>query len=224
MKAKEIIALNNEKQTQLNTENEQDFEDMLVYIRVSSTKSEQQTEEVLLELLEHILLAQNDGKNVRDIFGDDLKGYCQDLIGEIPKETKKKQFKFGLRIILIFLAVASLFNGVSDLGLYYIFGLGKIDSIYYLGSSIGIILINLVIAFLGIVLVFSWIKSTLFQKNKKTKKREFFELWLIMVVILGLFICVLFFMPDFGTPFNVSSFVFLPLGLGLYALTYLFKD
>jgi len=44
MRAKELIKLNNEKQKQLTEENAKDYEDMLTYIRLSSSKSEQQTE------------------------------------------------------------------------------------------------------------------------------------------------------------------------------------
>src|SRR5690625_899878 len=85
MKAKEIVQLNNEKRKQLNKENLKDYEDMLIYIRLTSTKSERQTEEILLELLDHALMAQKEGKTIRDIFGDDLKAYSQDLIDEIPE-------------------------------------------------------------------------------------------------------------------------------------------
>lgn len=224
MKPKEIIALNNEKQDQLTSENLQDYEDMLIYIRINSTKSEQQTEEILLELLELILLAQNEGKTVRDIFGDDLKAYSQELIDEIPEETKKKQIKFSFKLILIFLAVTSFFTGISNLVTYYFFDVGKLTSTYYLGSSITIIIIDLVIAFIGISIVLYWIKASVFQKYKKSKKREFFELSLIMSLVISLFIAVIYFMPNFEAPFNLSSFVFLPIGVGLYALTYLFKD
>jgi len=224
MEPKEIIALNNEKQKQLNEANAQDYEDMLVYIRISSTKSEQQTEEILLELLEHILHAQNEGKTVRDIFGNDLKAYSQELIEEIPEETKKKQIKFSFRLILIFLAVTSFFKGLSDLIIYYVFDFGNITSTYYLGSGITIVIIDVIIAFIAISIILHWLKNSVFQATKKSKKREFLELWFIMSLILGLFIAVIHFMPNFGTPFSISSFVFLPLGIGLYTLTYLFKN
>lgn len=173
MKVKEIIALNNEKQKQLNPENTQDYEDMLIYTRISSTKSEQQTEEILLELLEHILLAQDDGKNVHDIFGNDLKAYCQELIEEIPKETKKKQIKFSIKIMLIFLAVATFFKGIIDIGSYYLLSFGEITSTYYLGSSLIIIIINLGLAFLGITLILHWLKSTVFKQEKNLANVNF---------------------------------------------------
>src|SRR5699024_6093856 len=133
MKAKEMIQLNNEKRKQLNEENLKDYEDMLTYIRLTTTKSEQQTEEILLELLDHALIAQEEGKTIRDVFGDDLKAYSQGLIEEIPEETKKKQLKFVSRIILLFLAVSSLFKGIIESSLYYILGFGESASTFHLG-------------------------------------------------------------------------------------------
>lgn len=224
MTVKELIALNNEKQAELNEANKEDYEAILIYIRLNSTKSERQTEEILLELLEHIILRQQDGKTVRDIFGDDLEAYAKEIIDEIPKETLKKQLKFGMRLIFIFLAVFSFSRGVIDIGLYYLFDFGEIEHIYYLGSSLTIILIDIVIALLGIMLILYWFKVTLFQYKHHSSIRQFIELSLIMSGLLALFILVAYFMPDFGTPFIISSFVFLPLGLGLYMLTFLFKN
>ena len=37
-------------------------------------------EELLLEILDHLLEAQEDGKTAHDIFGEDLKAYCDELI------------------------------------------------------------------------------------------------------------------------------------------------
>ena len=102
MNAKDIIELNNELREQLNKENLAAYEDMLTYIRLSSNKSEQQTEEVLLELLEHLLEAQKSGKTAKDIFGEDIKQYCDELINEIPGEKSQKHEILVLYRITIF--------------------------------------------------------------------------------------------------------------------------
>lgn len=224
MNAKEIIALNNEKREQLNEDNLIYYEDMLMYIRLSSTKSEQQTEEILLELLEHTLEAQHEGKTVKDIFGDDLKAYCQDLIEEIPRETKKKQFKFAFMIILQFLAIISFFNGIIGFGLYYFFAIGEKTTTFYLGSSIAITIIDLVILFLVIAAVLKWIKSSVFREKQKKKWVEFLQLWFFSTLVIGLFFCIIYFMPEFGPPFNLPTITFAGIGIALYGLSYLFKD
>src|SRR5690625_6541729 len=89
-------------------------------------QSEQQTEEILLELLEHTLAAQHEGRTVKDDFRDDLKAYCQDIIEEIPKETTKKQYKYTLMIILQLLAINTFFKGAFNVRLYYIFDICEI--------------------------------------------------------------------------------------------------
>src|SRR5690625_17934 len=224
MKAKEIVQLNNEKRKQLNKENLKDYEDMLIYIRLTSTKSERQTEEILLELLDHALMAQKEGKTIRDIFGDDLKAYSQDLIDEIPEKTKKKQLKFTSRIILLFLAVSSLFHGIINSSLYYIFGFGESASIFYIGSSIAITVINIFIAFSAIYFILEWLKSSSFQEKEKSSKVEFLQLWGVMTLIFGAYFCVIYFMPTFGAKFSLPTVIFIPLGLILYSISYLLKD
>lgn len=62
MNSQELIKLNNKKREKLNEENLKYYEDMLVYLRLSFLKSEQETEELLNELLDHLLEAQEEGK------------------------------------------------------------------------------------------------------------------------------------------------------------------
>lgn len=224
MKAKELIQLNNEKREQLNEENLKDYEDMLTYIRLASAKSEQQTEEILLELLDHALIAQEEGKTMRDVFGDDLKAYSQGVIEEIPKETRKKQFKFAIRLILLLLAIWTLFSGVINSGLYYIFGFGENTSSFHLGSSILIIGINILISFGMVYFVLEWLKTSTFREKKKSTWVEFFQVWIIMTLVTGVFFCVIYFMPTFGIEFSLPNIIFIPLGLILYGISHLLKD
>lgn len=224
MKAKEIIKLNNEKRELLNEENLKDYENMLVYIRLSSTKSEQKTEEILLELLDHALLAQEEGKTIKDIFGDNLKAFAQEVIEEIPRETKKKQFKFAFRLIFIFFAVSSFFYGLIHLILHYIFDFGERTSTFHLGSSIAIIMINSIIALGSIIFILEWVKSSTFKEENKSAIVEFIQLWFIMMIIISLLICVIYFMPTFGVTFSFPTVIFIPIGLVLYGISYVLKD
>lgn len=224
MKAKELIELNNEKREFLNEENEKKYDDMLVYIRLASTKSEQQTEEILLELLDHVLLAQEEGKTIHDVFGDDLKAYSQEVIEEIPEDTKKKQVKFAIRLIFLFLGVTSLFSGIINAGLHYIFGFGEGTSTFHVGSSIAIIVSTTLIAFGMVYFVLEWLKSSLFKEEKKSERKEFFQLWIIMTLVIGVFFCIYYFMPSFGAEFSLPILVFIPIGIVLYGISYALKD
>jgi hypothetical protein len=59
MTAEEMIQVNNERRKQLNEENRKYYENMLVYLRLSSIP-EKKTEELLLEMLDHLLIAQEE--------------------------------------------------------------------------------------------------------------------------------------------------------------------
>ncbi|HDR4761175.1 TPA: hypothetical protein ACQ75Q_000675 [Bacillus thuringiensis] len=57
MNAQDMIELNNKKREFLTSENEAAYGDMLVYLRISNVP-EQQMEELLLEILDHLIEAQ----------------------------------------------------------------------------------------------------------------------------------------------------------------------
>ncbi|MDM5156408.1 DUF1048 domain-containing protein [Bacillus sp. DX1.1] len=86
MNAKDMVELNNKKRKLLTSENENIYGDMLIYLRFTSIPQEQM-EELLLEILDHLLEAQKDGKNPYDIFGEDLKAYCDELIKSSEHQT-----------------------------------------------------------------------------------------------------------------------------------------
>ncbi|MGQ0516245.1 hypothetical protein ACT453_35000, partial [Bacillus sp. D-CC] len=66
MNAQDMIKLNNKQRELLTPENEVAYSDMLVYLRLSNVP-EQQVEELLLEILDHLIEAQRENKNAYDI-------------------------------------------------------------------------------------------------------------------------------------------------------------
>ena len=51
-------------------------------------------EELLLEILDHLIEAQAENKNAYDIFGNDLQSYCDELIVALPAQTKLNFFNW----------------------------------------------------------------------------------------------------------------------------------
>ena len=90
MTEKEMVQLNNEKRKLLTAENEAAYGDMLIYLRLTSVP-QKQMEELLLEILDHLLEAQEDGKTAHDIFGEDLKAYCDELIKSSEHQNSFQQ-------------------------------------------------------------------------------------------------------------------------------------
>ncbi|PFZ09090.1 hypothetical protein COL60_14230 [Bacillus pseudomycoides] len=88
MKAKDMVELNNKKRQLLTPENEAIYGDMLLHLLLRFTSiPQEQMEELLLEILDHLLEAQKNGKNAYDIFGEDLKAYCDELINSSEHQT-----------------------------------------------------------------------------------------------------------------------------------------
>lgn len=90
MTEKEMVKLNNKKRELLTTENEAAYGGMLIYLRLTSVP-QKQMEELLLEILDHLLEAQEDGKTAHDIFGEDLKAYCDELINSSEHQNSFQQ-------------------------------------------------------------------------------------------------------------------------------------
>ncbi|WP_372633702.1 hypothetical protein [Cohnella sp.] len=117
MNIKQMIVQNNERRKLLEPHNLAAYEDALVYIRLNG-RSEHSTESILLELLEHLIEAQRHGKTAKDVFGDDLRAYCDSLVAAIPHQSKLSWVFDILRYISILLgslfAVHTVFQLLAD--------------------------------------------------------------------------------------------------------------
>ncbi|WP_042220408.1 DUF1129 family protein [Oceanobacillus manasiensis] len=223
MEATEIIELNNEKRTRLTEHNLKYYEDMLLYIRLNGNKSEQQTEEVLLEMLEHLLQAQQEGKTAEEVFGSDPKAYCKEVIKEIPKEEQKNQISLIIMIVLQFLGIFIGVTGILGTALYFFFGIGNSLTTFSIGSGIAILVIDLILLGVFIFSILKWIKRGAFSKKETKKWVEFFQVWIICTVFIGLIMLIQRFMPAFGKEVSIPTFYLAILGALLYLSSYLMR-
>lgn len=223
MNAKELIELNNEKRKHLNEANLAYYENMLIYIRSASNKSEQQTEELLLELLEHLLQAQSEGKNATDIFGYNPEAYCKELIQELPRENYKEQIPFAIRIIFQTLGMFSLLYGLINLAMYYLFGIGSVATSFYPLSVFTILVCYLVILYLFIKTVFWWLKRSTFAGKQTNKWIELIQAWLGATAFITLFVIVMRFVPHFGPSMQLPTASFIVLSLIFYFIASMIK-
>jgi DNA-binding ferritin-like protein (Dps family) len=106
MTAEEMIQLNNERRKQLYEENKNYYENMLVYLRLSSIP-EKKTEELLLEMLDHLLIAQQEGRSAEDVFGKDPEAYCKEVVQSIGNQSlfsfNRFAFVFGIGLYIVFI-------------------------------------------------------------------------------------------------------------------------
>jgi len=208
MNAKELIQLNNRKRKVLTKENEEYYGKMLVYIRTSISISEQQSEELLMELLDHIIEAQNEGKHAEDVFGENPSAYCDEIIKQLPKEPTKSEAFFISFLLLQLAGLIAVINGVGDVIIYYFKGNNQT---VYMGTAFVTFFIFAVIIFLDVFLILKWLQQSVYKVSNKVK--DFFSIFFIIIISLLGMIFLSRFIPPFGYAIEVGGFVYLIFGV-----------
>ncbi|MCU5377612.1 DUF1048 domain-containing protein [Bacillus cereus] len=172
MKAKDMVELNNKKRELLTPENEAAYGDMLVYLRISNVP-QQQMEELLLEILDHLIEAQAENKSAYDIFGNDLQSYCNELISALPTQTKlEKTSLIGFAISLL-LAIQF---GIDAIVSFFILTFGKNTEQFTPVFSVPGTTLSISLNVLGVLLILYLLKRYSFNKKINWKRRILFGL------------------------------------------------
>jgi DNA-binding ferritin-like protein (Dps family) len=223
MNAKDLVALNNEKRKQLNEHNRNYYEDMLVYIRSHLLPSEQQSEELLMELLDHLLEAQKHGKSAEDVFGKDPKAYCDELIRQLPKEKKRNIYAFIGYLMIQLFALTNLATGAVELVVELF---TDVDDTVYLGKAFVLFVIGFAIILLGVAIIVLWIRKSTFHDDSNpfnSKVKTFLIVWFVFCIVFGMFVLVERLVPEFGYRIEAGGIVRLLFGLLVLAVTWGFN-
>jgi uncharacterized membrane-anchored protein len=221
MNAKDLIAFNNEKRKQLNEHNRNYYEDMLVYIRSHLLLSEQQSEELLMELLDHLLEAQKHGKSAEDVFGKDPKAYCDELIRQLPKEKRRNIYAFIGYLMIQLFALITLATGAVEL-VAELFT--DVDDTVYLGKEFVLFVIDFAVILLVVALVMLSVRKSVFCDVLSTfgsKVKEFLVVLFAFCLVIGMFVLVERLVPEFGYRIEAGGMVRILFGLFVLAMTWL---
>ncbi|MFD3447560.1 HAAS domain-containing protein [Microbacteriaceae bacterium 4G12] len=190
MNTNDLVALNWKKQQLLTKENEKIYGDILIYVRMSNL-SEEATESVLLELLDHLLEAQENGKKAEEVFGKDPKAFCDDLIATLPKMNLKENIKMFVPVVFMAALMWLLISGSH----------GKLE--YSLISIIGAPLNGLI--YVGVILY--GLRLSSFHSKKKSFAIGYVFILMAMLSTMALVVLDHFFGKPFvtitGTPFYI---------------------
>ncbi|SCM97225.1 Uncharacterized protein BWINRASL_04050 [Bacillus mycoides] len=170
MKAQDMIELNNRKRKLLTPENEAAYGDMLVYLRLSNVP-EHQVEELLLEILDHLIKAQAENKNAYDIFGNDLQPYCDELISALPAPTKLEKISLIGFVISLLLAIQF---GIDTVASLFIFLFEKNTERLSPPFSIPGTTLSISLIVLGILFILYLLKRYSFDQKMDWKRRILF--------------------------------------------------
>jgi len=214
MEAKLLVQENNRKRELLTTENEAYYGDLMVYIRLQLSLSEQQTEEILMELLNHLLEGQKDGKTARQIFGDDPKGFADEIIEQLPQEEKRNVLQFIAALTLNVLGLMLIVRSAVTLIVSFFI---EVDMEVNLFKTAFVTLFILSTVGFGVWFIFRLIRNSLFTGKGQTKMD------LVKAGLFGslAFLCIMLvvmFIPAFGPSIYVPWWFSLIAGMFIWLI------
>lgn len=166
----ELIELNNKYREQLNEENQEFYDDILVYIRAKSFfKDEQQIEESLLEILTDIIEVQNKGVKANDYFGKNPKEISDDIL----KNINNISFKGMINLFFASMGLYTLVTLLPEL-----INPSK-------GVDIGKFLIGLVSTFLFAGVVMNIVGRTVYSDKSKRIMFGVFVLFCSYIMLIA---------------------------------------
>lgn len=187
MNIKKMITQNNQLREKLTNENKVYYENLLLYLRFEGImRDEEKIEAFLLEVLQDILLAQQDGISAKSYFGKEPKVIADDFLVTLPRSLWE-----GIKLFLLVLvsyAGSSILPSLTTTG-------KPID--------IGIMLITSIYAFIVIMASFKYLASIIYKLTVfiKHKVIRLLVLWVVLMVILAPVLLINFWVH---TPFKIN--------------------
>lgn len=211
---KELIKLNNEKRELLTPENKEYYEHLLVYIRLNLFKDERATEEVLFEMLDHLLEAQEEGKSAEEVFGKTPKELADEITQSLPKESKNSLIEFVFEILMTFLGWALI-----PVGIFTFFKDKAID--VHLVSLLIYAILYIAFFVIALYVAFKSIKKNAFDDKKQKRASWIYGLTVAILMFVLFLSCKM--IGSFGPKIEVSYYTILGLGCFFILASYLMK-
>ncbi|UOE93844.1 hypothetical protein [Alkalihalobacillus sp. LMS39] len=185
---------------EISVESREFLQNVRLYL-VSSGKNENEIEDIIGELEDHLHEAERDGKSVEDIIGKTPKEYMEELAGEMPIDVKGllKYIPIIFAGALSYVVMGDAIRGELEYSVIQLVGYPIIFMLSLLFTSI----------------LFKNVAST-----KVRKAKEWFLFWVVGSTPLVLFIALIFLNRGYDTPTvqlgSVGSFI----GIGLAIIVF----
>ena len=218
MKTKELIEINNQKREQLTKENEAYYSDMLIYVRLKLELSEHQSEEVLMEILDHLLEGQQAGKTAAQIFGAEPVAYAETIIAELPKEKKRNIALFLAEVAGLILGPVLIIRGLLLVIVGYFTSVSeRIPTVTTL--IIGFCIIIYIIAVISFIL--KRIRGSLIYNTSITKDSLYAGL--VAAIGMGILLIIVYTLPSLGPDILFPWWASIVSGAIIWGIVYLTK-
>ncbi|EGL15565.1 MULTISPECIES: DUF1129 family protein [unclassified Paenibacillus] len=209
MNTSQMSAENAKLQQQLNEENKKYYGGMLVYIRTSDI-DERQGEELLLEMLQHLLQAQKEGRSARVVFGTDPLAYCKDLVSQLPSRGRAERFR--MVVMIPWITLTWMFLAYAVTGFLTIMagaGIGRMNEV-----SPTFLFIAAVDSILVVKVILALMNKTAFNGSE----RKFRLLFLLLYIVsIGAVTAAGMLLKPYLPVFTVSPWISLLIFAGGYA-------
>ncbi|ALS77275.1 hypothetical protein AUO94_00835 [Planococcus kocurii] len=210
---KVLIKDNNEKRELLSEENLAFYEEFLFYIRTDLRVDEQSGEEVLMDLLDHLLESQDEGKTGKDLFGDRPQAYADELIDALPKEKKRNVAVFVLSQMLGIAGFFSITLGIIYIALSFFL---EVDTTLSLGNILTILVTVAILSLIAVSFIFKLIRSSLFRP-KRSRIIEYLKAGLFGATLFAVILLLVWLVPEFGPEISLQWWMYVLFGFVLLA-------
>ncbi|TWT07462.1 DUF1129 family protein [Planococcus sp. CPCC 101016] len=211
----ELIKENNYKRDLLNPENEYVYENMLLYIRTDLRIDEHAAEELLMDLLDHLLEAQENGKKAEDLFGNSPRAYADELIANLPSQKRRNVFWFTASTITGLVGWFAITYGIANVLISFF---TTWDNDIAVGSILLILLSICLVGSIGIKLFFTIIRSSVF-KHKNQQWKVYLKAGLYGMAGVGFILGITFLFDGIGPVIHVEWWVLLLIGIMVLAIS-----
>lgn len=209
-----LIAQNNEKRAGLTKDNMKMYEDLLLYVRTDLRVDEQAGEEVLMDILDHLLDAQENGRTAEHVLGNHPQEFADELIEQLPSEKKRNVTLFVLSQLAGLLGWFAVTYGVLQLIIGFFTEQPMEIS---LGSIAMILLTSVVCTIVGVVTLFKIMRSSLF-KTKKKARIQYWKAGLLGAALFSAILVVVLYIPQFGPVVSLPWWMFVTTALVLFVI------
>ncbi|MDN3426099.1 DUF1129 family protein [Microbacterium sp. APC 3898] len=210
----ELIKENNHKRDFLNAENEKIYEDLLLYIRTDLRVNEQAAEELLMDLLDHLIEAQENGKAAADLFGDSPETYADELIANMPNEDKRNLMLLFASGILGLVGWFAVSYGIINAAISIF---TSVENDFALGSGLMILVALILVGVIGVFFIFRIIRSTVFKPANQEWKIYVYS-GLFSMAAFAFVLGIGFFFDGIGPVIHIQWWLFIVIGLALLGI------
>ncbi|WP_027702780.1 DUF1129 family protein [Metaclostridioides mangenotii] len=170
------IEKNNQLRKELNSENEEYYDDLLIYMRLKGglLYDDDQIEDILLVILDDMTDAQRDGVSASDYFGKDPKEVADAMMKEITPSSLLSRFKYVMIVFGFYFLMTVFPSLVSP------------DKSF----DIGKIFVGFLITSVFVMFILNNVKQSIYEEDKNEGK-TFNKVKLFIVPFLGIFLLLL---------------------------------